>query len=79
MPDSNKNLVVSPRWCFIPRHTGRLTAGRNIRLDLTNSSVGRELLFRGALNPDAKAYPLLEAVTRQQQVKTLWAGKDSEL
>jgi hypothetical protein len=31
---SNKDLVVSPRWCFVPRQTGRLTVGCNIRLRL---------------------------------------------
>jgi ABC-type phosphonate transport system ATPase subunit len=34
LSDSNKNLVVSPRRVFIPRQTGRLTVGRNIRLRL---------------------------------------------
>jgi hypothetical protein len=34
LSDSNENLVVSPRRCFIPRRTGRLTVGRNIRLRL---------------------------------------------
>jgi hypothetical protein len=32
LSDSNKNMVVSPDGCFIPRQTGRLTVGRNIRL-----------------------------------------------
>jgi hypothetical protein len=36
---SNKNLAVTPDGCFIPRQTGRLTVGRNIRLRLTSSAV----------------------------------------
>jgi hypothetical protein len=34
IPYGNKNLVVSPGGCFIPRQTGRLIVGRNIRLRL---------------------------------------------
>jgi hypothetical protein len=32
LSDSNKNQVVSSIWVLIPRQTGRLTVGRNIRL-----------------------------------------------
>jgi hypothetical protein len=35
LSDNNQDLVVSPRWCFVPRQTGRLTVGRNITLTLT--------------------------------------------
>jgi hypothetical protein len=37
MSYSNKNLVISPRWCFIPRQTDRLSVGHNIRLRLSCS------------------------------------------
>jgi hypothetical protein len=36
-----KNLVISPDGYFIPRQTGRLTIGRNIRLRLTEQLAGR--------------------------------------
>jgi hypothetical protein len=34
LSNTNKYLVVGPRWGFIPGQTGRLTVGRNIRLRL---------------------------------------------
>jgi hypothetical protein len=39
IPYGNKNLVVSPDGCFIPRQTGRLAIGRNIRLRLRLESL----------------------------------------
>jgi hypothetical protein len=41
-----------------------------------NISVGRRLLFREDMSPEAEEYTLLEAATRQLLVKTLRAGKD---
>jgi hypothetical protein len=41
-----------------------------------NSSFGREPPFREDLSPEIEEQPLLEAVTRQLIVETLWAGKD---
>jgi hypothetical protein len=38
----NKNLVISPRWLFIPTQTGRLTVGRNIRLRTGSWSCSME-------------------------------------
>jgi hypothetical protein len=38
LSDSNKNLVLGPRWGLTPRQTGRLT-GRNITLTLNLLSV----------------------------------------
>jgi hypothetical protein len=35
---NNKDLVVTPDECFLPRQTGRLTVGRNITLTLTVGS-----------------------------------------
>jgi hypothetical protein len=32
MSDSNKNLVLGPRWALTPKLTGRLTVGRNVTL-----------------------------------------------
>jgi hypothetical protein len=32
MSDSNKNLVLGPRWGLTPRLTGPLTVGRNLTL-----------------------------------------------
>jgi hypothetical protein len=37
LSDTNKNLVFGRRWGLTPRHTDRLTVGRNIRLTLTSS------------------------------------------
>jgi hypothetical protein len=34
MCDSNRNPVVSPNGCFVPRQAGRLTVGRNILVRL---------------------------------------------
>jgi hypothetical protein len=34
LSDNNKDLVVTPDGCFIPRQTGQLTVGRNVRLSL---------------------------------------------
>jgi hypothetical protein len=35
LSDSNKNLVVSPRWVLYSRQNGQLIVGRNITLTLT--------------------------------------------
>jgi hypothetical protein len=35
LSDSNKNLVLGPKWDLTPRQTGRQTVGRNITLTLT--------------------------------------------
>jgi hypothetical protein len=42
LSDNNKDLVVSPRWVFIPKQTGRLPVGRNIRLRLNSLGFSRK-------------------------------------
>jgi hypothetical protein len=42
LSDSNKNLVIWPRWVLYSRQTGRPTFGRNTRLDSQESVVERE-------------------------------------
>jgi hypothetical protein len=55
MSDSNENLVVrNPHGCLTPRQTGRLTVGRNITLNLKDSSVGREPPLRESLIPEVE-------------------------
>jgi hypothetical protein len=39
-------------------------------------TVGRELIFREDLSTKTEEYPLLETVTRQLLLRTLWAEKD---
>jgi hypothetical protein len=79
--DRNCQKVINiwsqaPDGCFIPRHTGRLTVGRNIRLRLhlqesLESTVGREeSIVRESpgstdVNPEAEEATMLEAVIRQ--------------
>jgi hypothetical protein len=32
LPDSNKYMVLGPRWGLTPRSSGRMTVGRNVTL-----------------------------------------------
>jgi hypothetical protein len=45
LSDSNKNLVLGPKWGLTPRQTGRLTVCRNVTLtfDFLSQSVLREI------------------------------------
>jgi hypothetical protein len=52
LSDSNKNLVLGPKWGFTQRLTGRLTVGHNSISTLTltcefSSAVGIELVWLG--------------------------------
>jgi hypothetical protein len=50
-----KMYSKAPNGCFIPRQTGRLTVGHNIRSRLKNSSGGREPHLREDLRQEAEA------------------------
>jgi hypothetical protein len=79
LSESNKNVVLGPRWGLTPRETGRMTVDRNITLTLTmvesveNFSCEEwEARNRGLVkfgNPEGERPPL-EVTTKQRLVKT---------
>jgi hypothetical protein len=61
-----RNCLTVADGCFIPRQTGRLTVGRNIRLRLKLAAEAGEQFG----NPEERERPPLEAATEQLPMKT---------